>query len=394
MLLHLHGLDAHTVIGSGLLLEHLRVNEATVHRDLVTVDIAAGPKTITGRFDPRDNGLNAIRLMLAFLVILSHSWPVGGFGYAPRLGDATIGFFAVSGFFAISGFLVAGSRLRLSAGAYGWRRFLRIFPGLWVCLLLTAFVLAPAVGALRGGWSFSDALRYVGSNAPTVFSLTNDIGTTVRDVPVPSWNGSLWTLRHEIACYVLVGLAGFSGMFSSKRWLTAAGFGVVTGVVAVFAVTDMRGLVVTFTVLLSFFLAGSTLLRYGDRIPLTTPVAGLAMVLLAVTIATHTVKVFGALPAAYLFLWTATVLSGRLRKVGSRNDLSYGVYLYGFPVQQLLFFAGASVLGPLAFAGLACVLVLPFAAMSWLLVERPAMRMKTSARWRGLIPRTRPGTAA
>jgi peptidoglycan/LPS O-acetylase OafA/YrhL len=41
-----------------------------------------------------------------------------------------------------------------------------------------------------------------------IFSLANEIGTTIRDVPVPSWNGSLWTLRHEIACYILVGLAG------------------------------------------------------------------------------------------------------------------------------------------------------------------------------------------
>ncbi|MGH3870129.1 MAG: acyltransferase family protein [Pseudonocardiaceae bacterium] len=353
------------------------------------MDIAARPKTITRRFDPQDNGLNAIRLVLAFLVILSHSWPLSGFGDEPMLGDATIGSFAVGGFFAISGFLVTGSRLRLRAGAYGWRRFLRIFPGFWACLVVTAFVLAPAVGALRGGWSSSDALSYVSSNAPMVFSLTNEIGTTLRGIPVLSWNGSLWTLRHEIACYVLVGVAGFSGMFRSKRWLTAAGFGAVTGVVIVFAVTDTRGLIVTFTVLLSFFLAGSTLLRYGDRIPLTGPVAGLAMLLLAVTIATHTVNIFGALPVAYLFLWTAIVLSRRLRRVGFRNDLSYGVYLYGFPVQQLLFLAGAGRLGPLIFAGLACVAVLPFAAMSWLLVERPAMRMKASDRWvRTHPPRT------
>jgi peptidoglycan/LPS O-acetylase OafA/YrhL len=357
------------------------------------VDIAAQPESITRRFDPRDNGLNAIRLVLAFLVILSHSWPLSGFGPDPMLGGATIGSLAVGGFFAISGFLVTGSRLRLSAGAYGWRRFLRIFPGLWVCLLVAAFILAPAVGALRGGWSLLDALRYVGGNAPMVFSLTNEIGTTLRDVPIPSWNGSLWTLRHEIACYVLVGLAGFSGMFRSKQWLTAAGFGAVICVVVVFAVIDMPGPIVTFAVLLSFFLAGSALFRYGDRIPLTGPVAGLAIVLLGVTIANHTVKIFGALPVAYLCLWTATVLPGRLRKVGSRNDLSYGVYLYGFPVQQLLVFAGASSLGPLAFAGLACVAVLPFAAMSWLLVERPAMRMKTSGRWGGLTSRALPGTA-
>jgi peptidoglycan/LPS O-acetylase OafA/YrhL len=373
--------------------EQRRANEETVHGDLITVDFAAQPKTITGRFDPRDNGLNAIRLALAFLVIISHSWSLGGFGYEPRIGDATIGRFAVGGFFAISGFLVTGSRLRLSAGAYGLRRFLRIFPALWVCLLMTAFVLAPAVGALRGGWSLSDTLRYVSGNSLTVFSLTNEIGTTLRDVPVPSWNGSLWTLRHEVACYILIGLAAFSGTFRSKRWLTAAGFGAATGMVIVFAVTEMSGLFLTFALLLAFFLAGSVLLRYGDRIPLTNPVAGLAIVLLAVTIITHTINIFGPLPVAYLCLWAATVLTERLRKIGSRNDLSYGVYLYGFPVQQLLFLIGTSRLGPLTFAGLSCVAAVPFAAMSWLLVERPAMRMKEFGRWGGLPHRALPGTA-
>jgi peptidoglycan/LPS O-acetylase OafA/YrhL len=368
-------------------------NEETVYGDLIIVDFAAQPKTITGRFDPRDNGLNAIRLVLAFLVIISHSWSLGGFGYEPRLGDATIGRFAVGGFFAISGFLVTGSRLRLSAGAYGWRRFLRIFPALWVCLLVTAFVLAPAVGALRGGWSLSATIRYVSGNSPTVFGLTNEIGTTLRDVPVPSWNGSLWTLRHEVACYILIGLAAFSGTFRSKRWLTAAGFGAATGMVIVFAVTEMSGLFLTFALLLAFFLAGSVLLRYGDRIPLTNPMAGLAIVLFAVTIITHTINIFGPLPVAYLCLWTATVLTERLRKIGSRNDLSYGVYLYGFPVQQLLFLIGTSRLGPFAFAGLSCVAAVPFAAMSWLLVERPAMRMKEFGRWSGVLHRALPGNA-
>ena len=277
---------------------------------------------------------------------------------------------------------MTGSRLRLPAGAYAWRRFLRIFPGLWVCLLVTAFVLAPTVGALRGGWSLPDALRYTGRNAPMVFSLTNEIGTTVRNVPVPSSNGSLWTLRHEIACYVLVGLAGFSGMFRSKPWLTAGGFGAITGVVVVLAVTDTRGLVVTFAVLLSFFLAGSALLPVWGPHPLDRPGGGTGHGPASATIATHTVKIFGALPVAYLCLWTATVLSGQLRKVGiSQRPVVRCVHLWlSCPAAAV---PRWGTHWPTDIAGLACVAVLPFAAMSWLLVERPAMQMKTYGRWGG-----------
>ena len=57
-----------------------------------------------------------------------------------------------------------------------------------------------------------------------------------------------------------------------------------------------------------------------------------------------------------------------------KADLSYGIYIYAFPIQQTL--AGYGQLNLLT----AVLTVLPFAAFSWFLVERPAMRLKPAAR--------------
>src|SRR3954468_7575058 len=88
------------------------------------------PDTSTGRpaarrladFPARRNSLNALRLALAVLVIVSHAWPLGRFGNDPRLGALTLGEVAVAGFFAISGWLITQSRLSGGLAGYAWRR--------------------------------------------------------------------------------------------------------------------------------------------------------------------------------------------------------------------------------------------------------------------------------
>lgn len=101
----------------------------------------------------RANGLNLLRLILAAIVIISHSWSAGGFGPEPRIGDLNLGAWAVGGFFAISGYLVTGSRLRLALHHFLLRRALRILPGFWACLLLVSFVFAPIVARLTSSGS-------------------------------------------------------------------------------------------------------------------------------------------------------------------------------------------------------------------------------------------------
>ena len=157
-------------------------------------------RTLGEEFDPRSNALNAWRLTLATGVILWHAWPLTGrqVSFAPAhrlLADVW-----VDGFFAISGFLITWSWFRRPrVRDYFFARGLRILPGLWACLIVTAFVIAPIAVAIQGG----PATKLLLSRAPFDYVLGNsavalhnhDIGGTPSGVPwFGEWNGSLWTL--------------------------------------------------------------------------------------------------------------------------------------------------------------------------------------------------------
>ncbi len=91
--------------------------------------------------EAKRNSLNFLRLVLALMVVLSHSF-VGGFTDPLLLNHTSLGDLGVYGFFAISSYLIASSASHNSLGRYLWQRFLRIFPAIWVCLVMAGFVFA------------------------------------------------------------------------------------------------------------------------------------------------------------------------------------------------------------------------------------------------------------
>src|SRR5580658_74946 len=104
----------------------------------------SGRQLVLGDLDLRNNSIGFLRFLFATMVIWSHAYGNGGFGYDPlaRLNPngATAGFLGVGGFFVLSGFLITRSYETVnSVGRFIWHRFLRIFPGFWVCLVVTAF---------------------------------------------------------------------------------------------------------------------------------------------------------------------------------------------------------------------------------------------------------------
>jgi peptidoglycan/LPS O-acetylase OafA/YrhL len=124
----------------------------------------------------------------------------------------------------------------------------------------------------------------------------------------------------------------------------------------------------------SYFFAGAVLCVYANRIPASRSLVAISAAVLAAAALTNHVQAVGALPLAYLLIWLGSVLP--LQAVGRRNDISYGVYIYAFPVQQLLVLTGAHALGVLPFTALCVLCTIPLAALSWFLVEEPAMRLK------------------
>ena len=333
----------------------------------------------------RDNSLNAVRLILAAAVILAHSWTLGGYGSSAI---EWIGANSVNGFFALSGFLIAGSRLRNGFGHYLWRRAQRIFPGFWVCLVVIGFVFAPIGGLIGGqGWNPLDSVGYVVDNASLVIH-TRDIGDTLAASPEGSnWNRSLWSLMHEFIAYLLCGAAlGFAWV----RRNLALSAGLVVAIVPVIAwnIGEFHGeahMINDALRLLPFFAAGVLAHALRDRIHTSHVLAGAsaALVLAAGLTSEMVLNTFTAIPLTYLLLHVGSTWR---TSIAAKEDVSFGLYIYGYPVQQVLGMVGLGFAPVWVFAIISLALTFPLALASWRLVEKPAMRLRLPTRTAGDRP--------
>ncbi|MEP6650682.1 MAG: acyltransferase [Lapillicoccus sp.] len=349
----------------------------------ITADLAPLARR-SGRaveLDVRTNSLNLIRLALALLVLVAHGFYLSGAGTGPSLQGENLGGWAVFGFFTISGYLITASRFANPLGRYLVLRIARIYPAFLVCLVVTAGVFAPIAWAAEGrDWS----AFLTTPTTPTAYVIENlglrvnayDVAGTPSAVPYPgAWNGSLWTLFFEFCCYLLVGLLICLPVVRRHRWIVAVGFALS---VLAWATVDAWGPgaypdLVLLARLLPAFLGGALVQVAIRWVPLRTPIALGAVVVAAVLVLT--VAHWGAQVAspliAYVLLWLSTVVPAPA--VSRRHDISYGVYIYAFPLQQLLVYAGAHRLGLVAYDVLAALATAVVAVVSWRLVERPAL---------------------
>jgi peptidoglycan/LPS O-acetylase OafA/YrhL len=313
---------------------------------------------------------------------VAHGYYLSGAGTGPSIQGENLGGWAVFGFFTISGYLITASRFANPLGRYLVLRVARIYPAFVVCLVVTAGVFAPLAWAAEGrdwGGFLTTA------TTPPAYVLENlalrinayDVAGTPSAVPYPgAWNGSLWTLYFEFLCYLLVGLLVCLPVVRRHRWLIVVAF--VASVVA-WATVGAWGPgaysdLVLLARLLPAFLGGAVVWVAIGRVPLRTPFALVALVVAVVLVLT--VEHGGAQAAApliaYVLLWLSTVLPAPA--VARRHDISYGVYIYAFPMQQLLVYAGAHRLGLVAYDVVAALATAVLAVVSWRLVERPALR--------------------
>ena len=325
------------------------------------------------RLHDRDNALNAIRLLLAVFVVVDHSYKAatGRPGPWAHMGD-----FAVEGFFAISGYLIAGSRARMAMRPFLWRRGLRLMPAYWALLLFTAFVVAPLSTVLtRSTYDWASGAGYVVNNS-LLFTTQMGIGGTPEGVAYFGlWNASTWSLPFEAAAYVMFGLLlampGFGRRAAAVACVALSAATVVQSAAAV-------GVNVTpdLTRLWSFFAAGVLLWFLRDRLPMSRLAGAAAGVVVVASLLLDRSLYFAIapVPVAFLLLWLGARLPVR---VGARNDISYGVYLFAFPLQQLMAVGRVPELVGLEwFAVLSVAVTVPVAWASWLIVERPSMRLR------------------
>jgi len=339
-----------------------------------------GP-TIAAAMERPHNNFTALRLALALAVIVSHAFSVtsGSLHAEPLVASTgfTLGEHAVNGFFAVSGFLITMSFDRRGWRDYVMARFLRIAPALVAGTLVTALLVGPAMTRLPLAHYLADAQvwRFI-ALTPTTFKSATSLPGLFPDNAFPYPMGTVWTLKYEIFCYVGVFAAGIAGLLRQRVVALALTGALFLGIVGLDLFNPEASKAVQTSFRLSFlFAAGGALYLWRDGVP----VFWLAtLILLVVTWALAGTPLYKALLftfEAYGVIWLALAPGLSHTALEPKADLSYGTYLYGWPVQQALvqLFPGAAAL---ALLSPAIVISLTVAAASWYLVEKPALSLK------------------
>lgn len=346
---------------------------------------------ITQYFTPTDtvssrvNNFNIIRFFAAFMVIYGHMSAVMGAAAFPVLSQS-VSTIAVKIFFTVSGYLITKSYLSDSHfGRYMIRRSFRIFPALIALVLLTVFVIGPLITNLSPSEYFSHASTWAYFKNLVLHPVYTLPGA-FSGGPYPNVvNGSLWTLPAEFLMYLL--LPVFVILFKklgSIKWGMAA-MAVITLTVSVLYIDCFREvrLVIWGTnlpdmlPLIPYFFIGS-FFSFPEMKKYLNLQLSLALLILAsfVRAGESTHEVIVALVLPYFILSLALTEKPIFSKWFAKSDFSYGLYLYGFVVQQIVYrLLAPTELGVLTVALISFAVTLVIAIPSWYLVEKPLQKL-------------------
>lgn len=340
-----------------------------------------------------ENGVDnflLLRFLAAAFVIFGHSYAVTG---KPHHGDFIAragwgsglytGSIAVDMFFVISGFLVSGSYVkRANLEFFLKSRALRILPAYVCCIVLSMFVLGAIFTELplheyfhtQGTWDYIYVNLQL--SAPLIWNLP---GVFVHNFMPNVVNGSIWTLPAEVRMYVWVAILGALGVLQ-RRWLANSVFAALM-LIGTFA-PDYVPLVLhpSHLRLAGMFLAGGICYVNRAWIPLHSTFLA---ILIAVAIIAHSTLFFPyAFCAAlvYFCFWFAYVPNFHF--FNGFGDYSYGVYLWGFPVQQAVSLLIGGATRPRWNFLLSLPIALLLAIASWHWIEKPALRLKSRSNGR------------
>jgi len=297
----------------------------------------------------------------------------GGYDYEARVWQGPIGpvvWFLVPSFFALSGFLVMGSLQRNDLLSFLALRGLRIFPALAVELVLSAFIIGGLLTTLPVTAYFTDT-RFFDYFGNLIGIVRYELPGVFQTMPTPAVNLQLWTIPYEFDCYIVLSCLALLGLHRRPGVL----LGLVVGLGVAFALHSAatgdlgaRRMPMPGPALVFSFLCGAALYALRDRVPFKGSLFVAALVLSWLSLRSLEFHYAAALPVAYVTIYLG-LLDPRRLFVLKGADYSYGLYLYGFPVQQTIAYLfpdtrtwAINVLLSLAVAS--C-----FAAFSWHVIE-------------------------
>lgn len=342
------------------------------------------------------NNFGFLRLMFAMLVIVSHSPEMidGNRSREPLtniIGHQSFGDLAVAGFFLISGYLILMSYINSrSILSYIAKRIRRIYPGYLAAFSICLLIVSPVTGGVLhfGGMD-------IARTTANAFGLQGPYQPGFIGLPYEVLNGSMWTISYEFRCYLAIIIFSIMGLHKS-RW----GYLGITILLLILTASAVDyplpgrwqfffGDIAIQIRLLAAFCVGGCYYLFGDRIVYTWKIAaGSASVLLLSMYFEIGQEVAFFVLGGYIIIWFSLHFKNtHLSRINSNTDISYGVYLYAWPIGGLLIYF-FSIDSPLLLFVLTLPLSMIVGWLSWVIVESNAIQK------RPILPRKISGPVA
>lgn len=346
-------------------------------------------KRILGNLcEGRNNNFDFIRFLAASLVIYSHAFPLSAGNSGEILKDLTnerwsFGSLSVAVFFIISGFLISQSYDRSkNVIKFIKARLLRIFPGLICVIVLSAFVLGPLVTELPLTTYFKSSETYEYLKSIFLFPLYWNLpGVFEYNFYSPSVNGSLWTIPFEFFFYGVVLVLGVAQLLQRKKVNLFLFLTFTILEIYKYELFPVEGHIFSlprysFIELSLFFSAGMLLYSMREYVILDKHIAMFSIIALSVFVLNGIYDVPFAIFGSYLIMYFSFSEKIKLSGFSKYGDFSYGIYIYGFPVQQTVVYLFGGTMNPYLNTLISYPIVLVLSVLSWYLVEKPCIQLK------------------
>lgn len=334
-------------------------------------------KTVSEILKRENNNFDLLRIIAASAVIVYHSFAINpSWGITDPtknlLTYVTTGGLAVKIFFFISGLLVTNSLIKnKSLLHFAISRSFRILPGLYFVIILPSLLIGPLITKLPLSDYFTSPIlaEYIFHNL--IIDTRYFLPGVGFDNP-HGFNGSIWTIRYEFYCYLFLALLYFFGVYKSKLLSN-----IICIVIIFEPITPFKGLLFASSdnnaiYLLAPCFALGSIIAINQKLYKPSFCHALALIVLSLLFRNNE-EFFALFICSAACLFSLRLSSCRwFVALKVKNDISYGVYLWGFPLQQIL--SRYHELGPVI--GIVAPLFVTYfiALLSWRLIEKPAMR--------------------
>lgn len=341
----------------------------------------------------RNNSLNLLRLFFATFVLIVHSFPIMSVNNnLPAVVNYILSL-AVPCFFVVSGYLITASAIKNDFKTFMKKRLARIYPAYFVCIFLTVVLFAPLAFFISFG--YFDISDYLNQNpSPIVFLLYNlplwllktNIGNILSIIPFNNWNGSVWTLIFEFCCYIAIFLIIYAlTKFNIKKEnfikIIFSGYLLLILISFFYPENDIPLIGLNYIIyavfLFSIFLGGAIVYLIKDKLVFSYKFFFLSLTFCVTVMAIlpdYWAIEICAIPLTYIILFISLALKSP--KFIQENDISYGVYIYGWPIQCVIacFLTVNKIIIDIWLYIVICFIITAcFALISWFLLERPIL---------------------